>query len=191
MTTIVVVKKNGVACIAADTLARFGSTRETADYIVNNEKIIRVGDSYLALTGHASLQLVVESYFADPEVPCSFGSTADIFETFRGMHMALKDQYFLNPKESDEDPFESSQMDCLIANSSGIFGVYALRSVLEYKKFYALGSGYGYALGAMHATYEAMESAVDIARAGVAAAATFDDGTSLPATIYTCATAAL
>lgn len=187
MTTIVVTRKSGELCIAADTLARFGSTRETADYVANHEKILRVGRTYLALTGHASFQLVVGSYFKDPESPRDFSSPSAVFETFRAMHGTLKERYFLNPKEDDEDPFESTQMDALVADPSGIYGVYSLRSVQEYTRFYALGSGFAYALGAMHALYESQATAQDLARAAIAAAATFDDGTELPLTSHSLA----
>lgn len=184
MTTIVVARKNGEVCIAADTLARFGSTRESAEYIANHDKILRVGPTYLALTGHASFQLVVGSYFSDPEAPRDFSSPQAVFETFRCMHGVLKERYFLNPKEDDEDPFESTQMDALIADPSGIYGVYSLRSVQQYTRFYALGSGFAYALGAMHARFDSAANASDLARSGVEAAATFDDGTALPLTSY-------
>ena len=48
MTTISVVRKGGVAAIAADTLTKWGSGKESAKYIANSEKIIQVGDNYIA-----------------------------------------------------------------------------------------------------------------------------------------------
>ena len=42
---------------------------------------------------------------------------------------------------------------CSIANAHGIFGVYSMRDVIEYERFWASGSGGDYALGAMHALY--------------------------------------
>src|SRR5262249_21386298 len=92
----------------------------------------------------------------------------------------LKEDYFLNPSEDSADEFESSRFDCLIANRSGIFGLYALRSVQEYTRFYAFGSGYAYALGAMHAVYDKANSAEEVVRAGLEASAEFDGPTGLP-----------
>ena len=187
MTTVVVVSKANQICIAADTLASYGSQKESAEYIANADKILRVGDSYLAPTGPASAQLVLKSYFKDPDRLARFESIDSIFETMRAMHGVLKDEYFLNPKEDDDQPYESLQMDCLIANPHGIFGVYSLRSIQEYKRFYAFGSGSEYALGAMHALYDSEANAESIALAGVRAAAEFDGSTGLPATSFTTA----
>jgi hypothetical protein len=60
MTTIAVVRKNGCAAIAADTMTKWGSGKETAAYIVNHQKIFRVGDSYLGVTGTATFQAIPE-----------------------------------------------------------------------------------------------------------------------------------
>ena len=81
----------------------------------------------------------------------------------------LKDQHFLNPKEEEDDPYESTQITALIANENGIFGVYSMREVFEYTQFWAVGSGKEVALGAMYALYPRLETAADVARAGVEA----------------------
>jgi ATP-dependent protease HslVU (ClpYQ) peptidase subunit len=180
MSTIVVAKKGGQAAIGADTLTCLGTTKESAAYVANSSKIIRVGDSYLAAVGQASWPLVLFSYFARQKESPSLESALAIFEAARELHKALKEEYFLNPGENSEDEFESSQFDCLIANRSGIFGLYALRSVQEYTKFYAFGSGYGYALGAMHALYDRASSAEEVVRVGLEASVEFDGPTGLP-----------
>ena len=64
-----------------------------------------------------------------------------IFETFRKLHPILKEQHFLNPKEEEDDPYESTQITALIANAHGIFGVYSMREVFEYTQFWAAGIG--------------------------------------------------
>ena len=185
MTTIVVVQKDGVAAIGADTMTKLGATFESARYIENHSKINQWGDNYFAHTGHASFGLVLASYFAGIEKAEELTCAQDVFEFARPMHRALKEDYFLNPTEDVDDPFESLQVQCLIANPSGIFGLYALRSVQQYTRFYAFGSGYKFALGAMCAVYESDYSAQDIARIGVESAAEFDDGTGLPFEIQT------
>ena len=48
MTTIAVVKKNGLACIAADTLSSFGSTKIANRYTIGASKIIKVDDTSTA-----------------------------------------------------------------------------------------------------------------------------------------------
>ena len=58
MTTIVVVKKNGQAAIAADSLTTFGDMRLSSDFDVAHDKIMHCGDSYVGLAGSAAHQLV-------------------------------------------------------------------------------------------------------------------------------------
>jgi len=112
-------------------------------------------------------------------------SKAAIFETFRKLHPILKEECFLNPKEDEEDPYESSQITALIANSRGIFAIYSMREVFEYTQFWAIGSGNEFALGAMHQAYAQHDNANDIARAGVNAGIAFDKNSDGPITLYT------
>lgn len=184
MSTIVIVKKNGVAAIGADTLAKYGSVCESAKYIANATKINRVGKSFMAHVGHVSLSLVLESCFSQLETPPPLDSVQAIFETARWLQEELKQNYFLNPIEDSDAPFESLQSQWLIANPSGIYGLYSLRSVQEYKRFYALGSGLEFALGAMHALYDSDCDAATIARAGLEASAEFDHSTAGPFEIH-------
>ncbi|MFT7676781.1 MAG: ATP-dependent HslUV protease subunit HslV [Planctomycetota bacterium] len=188
MTTVVLVTKNGRACLAADTLARYGESKEPAKLIANHDKIVSVGDHttgdvFMAPTGPASGQLVLRSYFSDQEVLRKFGSDLEIFETVLELHKGLKADYGLNPKEDETDPFESIQMELAVCCPAGIFGVYPLRSVQHYTRYYAFGSGSTYALGALHALWERYSEPEDLARAAIEAAAAYDDGTALPITI--------
>ena len=185
MSVIVAVRKGDTAVIGCDTLTCFGPTKESAEYIKNHSKIIKVGDNYIAVVGHTSNALVLSSYFTKIEKTPLLDSVQNIFETARKLHKYLKEEYFLNPTDDEDDPYESSQMRYLIANPSGIFGLYDLRSVQEYTKFYAFGSGYRVALGAMRAIYDKSKSAEEIARAGLEAAVDFDDGCALPVEIET------
>ena len=59
MTTVVVTKKNGVACIAADTLATYGDLKEPADLVASSDKLVQVGEAWVAPTGPASAQLIL------------------------------------------------------------------------------------------------------------------------------------
>lgn len=184
MTTIVVVKKHGVAAIAADSLTTFGDMRLSSGYDAVPDKIMACGDSFIGLSGSAAHNLVLENLIAR-NTKMKLHNRGDIFESFRRMHPVLKEECFLNPKEEEDDPYESSQITALIANSSGIFGIYSMREVFEYTRFWAIGSGREYALGAMQAVYGQDLSAEEIARVGVGAGAEFDVNSSLPATLYT------
>lgn len=185
MTTIVVVRKGAEACIAADTLAKYGETKESALFIANSDKLMQVGDAWLGPTGPASAQLLLRSYFADRQRRADFRSIQGIFETLVDMQAVLKEDYFLNPKEDDRDPFDSMQMEILLVSPMGIFGAYPLRSVQEYTRYYAFGTGAEYALGAMHAVYDRAETVEQVALAGLEASAAFDDSTEGPFTMRT------
>lgn len=185
MTTVTVVKKDGRIAIAADTLTKWGGGKESAAYVANHEKIIEVGSSYVAVTGSATFKLILSDYFANLDAPPGLESALDIFRVWNQMHGVLKDHYYLQTGDDKEEDLESSRMDVLIANPKGIFGVAAHRTVQEFSRFYAYGSGSPYALGAMFAAYRAPTlDAEAVARLGVAAAAEFHDETGLPIQSY-------
>ena len=181
MTTIAVVKKNGHTAIAADTLTKWGTGKESAAYIANNNKIVAAGDTFIGASGSATFKTIMHDYFARAKTKARFGSTLEIFRTWQAFHEVLKDEYFLVTTSDKDDSLESSRFDVLLANPHGIFGVGAHRTVQEYVKFYAIGSGTDVALGAMYGVYDdPKRSAEDIARFAIEAAAEFDDATGLP-----------
>lgn len=184
MSTIVVAKKAGKACIAADTLTSFGDLRLGSEYDAGHDKILVSGDAHIGIVGSAAHQLVMESILSDKKMKVDFSTRRAVFETFRALHPVLKEKYFLNSKDEDDDPYESSQIDALVVSSQGIFGVHSLREVSEYTKFWAIGSGCEYALGAMHAVYDVYDTAEEIAAAGVKAGAEFNNASSMPLTSY-------
>ncbi|MBN4063396.1 hypothetical protein JYT79_01300 [Cardiobacterium sp. AH-315-I02] len=197
MSTVVVVKKAGKVCIAADSLTSFGDLKLNSDYDAAHDKILQFEKNHLGIVGSAAHQLVLESVFTSKKIidnkqsekqvekfEIDFSSRLAIFETFRALHPVLKESYFLNAKDEDDDPYESTQLDALIANPFGIFGIHSLREVTEYKKFWAIGSGGEYALGAMFAIFDKATSAEEIAHAGVAAGAEFNNASSMPLSSY-------
>ena len=182
MTTIVVVRKGNEAAIAADSLTTFGPTRLAPSYDRDPHKIITYRDSFIGVAGSAAHQMVLESLLAAQV-------KRGIYEAFRRLHPLLKEEAYLNPKEEEDDPYESSQMTVMIANPSGIFAVYSMREVFEFERFWAIGSGRDFAIGAMWASYSRAKSAESVARIGIEAGAEFDTGSSLPMASHTVALA--
>lgn len=181
MTTLAIVRKNGQHAIAADTLTKWGSTKESATYVTNHEKIFQVGDSYLAITGSTTFKLILSEYFAQLESPPQLDSVPNIFRAWQELHVAMKERYFLIAAEDKEDDLETSRFYVLIANPHGIFGVAPHRAVQEFSKFYAYGAGADCALGALYAAYDQPKlNAEALARLAVEAAAEFDDSTGGP-----------
>ena len=184
MTTILAVRKNGIVAIAADTLTTFGNTRLASTMDSSHDKILHIGDSHVGICGSAAHHLVLENLLGKlPEV--KLNSKSEIFETFRKLHPVLKEECFLNPKEDEEDPYESSQITALIINPSGLYGIYSMREVFEYTQYWAIGSGHEFALGAMLDAYSRLDNAVDIAKVGVEAGIAFDKNSAAPVTLYT------
>lgn len=176
MSTITVVKKNGVIAIAAESLTSFGSTKMHGEFAANSEKIVRWGDHYIGMVGSVAMHRVFDDLVASSKKVPAFDSQQSVFKYFNKLHNKLKKKYHLNPEEDSEDPVESSQYEIVICNKHGIFGVHSLREVYEWKKYWAYGSGGDYALGAMHAMYDIKgRNAESIAIAGVEAGIQFDN----------------
>ncbi len=185
MSTITIVKKNGYAAIAADTLITSGSFKQSAEYVVNHQKIMKYGHSYLATSGPRSVIQSLELYLQGLKSSPQLDSHANISEVWLSFHEALKEKYYLNLDRDDDDPVESLRIATLIINPEGIFSVNSYRSFSELAKFYAYESGSEYAFGAMYAVYnDERYSAEEVARLGVAAGAEFDDATGTPITSY-------
>ena len=185
MTTVVVVRKNGQAAIAGDSLVTFGDTRLAHGYEAN-EKLFRVGDSWIGMSGTTAhfpvLRRALNGLSPDE---LKLHSRDEVFDTFLKLHPKLKENFFLNTKEEDADPYESSQFTALIANAAGIFGVYSYREVFEFDRFWGIGTGRAFALGAMFSAYDKVKSARELAEIGVRAGCEFDKNSNGPIRVHT------
>ncbi|MDR7305529.1 MFS transporter [Rhodoferax saidenbachensis] len=189
MTTIVVVKKAGQVAIAADTLVTFGDTRLNHRFEANS-KLFKVegagGISYVGLAGTvAHFPVLRKAMAALPADKLRLNSKDQVFDTFTLLHPVLKDTFFLQTKEDDNDPYESSQFSVVIANATGIYGLYSYREVFEFKEFWGIGSGRSFALGAMHAGWDSPKTARELAVAGVQAGCEFDKNSAGPVEVFT------
>ena len=189
MTTLVVVKKAGQVVIAADTLVTFGDTRLSQRFEANS-KIFQVetpqGISYVGMAGTvAHFPVLRKAILALPADEVKLHSREEVFDTFLKLHPLLKETFFLQSKEDDNDPYESSQFTVLIANASGIFGLYSYREVFEFKEFWGVGSGRSFALGAMHASWAKAKTAREVAMAGLNAGCEFDKNSGGPIDVFT------
>jgi ATP-dependent protease HslVU (ClpYQ) peptidase subunit len=184
MTTILAVKKKGSICIGADTLTIIaGGRKQTSADLVNCEKIIQYESNYIGINGDYSLFLAIKTILTQDRRKRSFTNEENIFNEISKLHITLKDEFALIPS-AEEDSFESSQFELLIVNPHGIFKTYELRSVQQFARFYAIGSGASYALGAIESLYNENYSAEEIAKKSLEVASEFDDATGLPGTFY-------
>jgi ATP-dependent protease HslVU (ClpYQ) peptidase subunit len=185
MTTVTVVRKGGQIAIAADTLVTFGDTRLAHGY-ETNQKVFRIGDSWVGMSGTtAHFPVLRKALGALAPEDLKLDSRDAVFDTFLKLHPRLKEHFFLNTKEEDADPYESSQFTVLIANASGIYGVYSYREVFEFDRFWAIGSGRAFALGAMYAAFDRLKTAMDIAVTVVRAGCELENISADPLRVHT------
>ncbi len=186
MGIVLAVKKNDSICIASDSMTVIGgSTKLTGDQLVNSEKIVDWGSSYIGTTDHPVWPLVLKNYINQSRQKPALKSNEEIFDELLKMHQVLKDKYYLVTEEDEDDSFESSRFESLIINSYGIFKTYDLRSIQQFINFAAIGSGSSYALGALHALHDRLDSAEEIAKAVLNIVVEFDDSSGLPGTFRT------
>ena len=188
MTILVVVKKAGQLVMAADTLVTFGDTALAHRYEANS-KIFKVdtpaGISYVGTAGTvAHFPALRKAMAALPKADLKLSSKDEVYDTFLKLHPLLKENFFLQTKEDDNDPYESMQFTVVVANSSGIYGLYSYREIFEFKEFWAIGSGRSFALGAMHAAWGNAKTAKEVALAGMHAGCEFDKNSGGPIDVY-------
>ena len=184
-----VVKKAGQVAIAADTLVTFGDTRLSNRFEANS-KLFKIdtlgGPSYVGIAGTvAHFPVLRKAMQALPKDQLLLGSKDDVFDTFIKLHPLLKDTFFMQTKEDDNDPYESSQFSVVIANATGIYGLYSYREVFEFNEFWGIGSGRSFGLGAMYAAWDKGKTAREIAVLGVKAGCEFDKNSGGPVEVFT------
>ena len=175
--------------MAADTLVTFGDT-SLPHRFESNSKVFKVdtlqGISYVGMAGTvAHFPALRKAMAALPKEDLKFGSRDEVYDTFLKLHPVLKETFFLQTKEDDNDPYESSQFTVVIANACGIFGLYSYREVFEFKEFWGIGSGRSFALGAMHAVWDKAKTAREVAVAGMNAGCEFDKNSADPIEVFT------
>lgn len=186
VTTLTVVQKDGTVAIAADQMSTLGAIRRPATFKLRGSKIIPVNDSFIASAGYSAHGLVINSLAKTHAEDFDLSSADAIFDTFRKLQKTLVDDYFLKTDEDDdEQPYESNQLHILIANSTGIYELQSYREVAQIDRFWSIGSGAEFAMGAMEAIYEdGSRSAKEIAERGVEVGCLFDTGSGLPVESY-------
>ena len=180
MSIVCAAMKNGVIAISCDTQSNFGSINVTSRHIQNSNKLYSVNKSIIGIVGWHAIADMFEHLIKNEKKLFQLDTRMNIYSTLIKLHEKMKDDYFIETREDEDQPVESSQLDALIINQQGIFEISSYREVNQYKTFWGIGSGRSVALGAMHALYETKATAKQIVEAGVKAAAEFNDGCGLP-----------
>ena len=174
--------KDDEIAIAADTQMSMGSLVTTAEDLKNCDKLLRVNDNVIGIVGWKAMSIMLETIISEKGGLFVMDDRKKIYKSLMNLHKEMKQNYFLETDEYDSQPVESLQLDALIINKNGIYAISSYREVNQYSRFWAIGSGYRYSLGAMEVLYGKATSAKELVEAGVYAAAKFDSGCSLPAT---------
>ena len=176
MSIAVAVKKGQDIVIASDTQDNFGTNTVSFDNY-SAKKIIKVGSSYVATTGWGLYEDIFDDYLLLKE-DVALESKAQIFSFFMQFWKDLHEKYSFVKDQTEEEeeasPFGDLDATFLIANRSGIFYVSSNMSVTKFEKYFAVGSGSNFSMGAIYGLYEQEFSAEEIARKAVEAAITFN-----------------
>ncbi|MHC4079945.1 MAG: Ntn hydrolase family protein [Planctomycetota bacterium] len=174
MSIVVAVKKNDRTVMAADSLNVFGQERVPTDN-AKATKVRRVGPALMAVTGWSVYANILDDLLADVKTP-PLGDEKEIFTFFLELWRELHERYpFVNDQPHHKDsPFGDLDASFLVANSTGIYKVSQDSSVCRFDKYYAIGSGCVYALGALYQIYDQEHDAATLSRRAVETAIEFD-----------------
>jgi len=169
--------------MAADSLVTLGDRRiPTASLAV--QKIRQVGEALVALAGWNVYDDVLTDYLTSRR-GVRLKTRTEVFAFFNEFWKALhKDYAFVNDSvEASDSPFGSLDSTFLVQNASGIFVVTSDMGVLPFDRFYAIGSGAPYSLGALEAIYDSELDAEAIARQAVDIAIRLDTSCDGPVSV--------
>ncbi|MBC8550767.1 MAG: hypothetical protein H8D23_14075 [Candidatus Brocadiales bacterium] len=170
MSIAVVVKKDNKIVIGADTLQCFDSNMTGEDNLVES-KLRRIGSAMVAGAGWGLYDNILDDYLKGKK-PVRLTTKQQIFLFFKKLWPVLHEKYsFVKNQGDDADsPFGELDSSFLIATKKRIFFVSSNMCVTEFQKFYAIGAGRDYAIGAMQVLYDQEKSAEEIARLAIEAA---------------------
>jgi ATP-dependent protease HslVU (ClpYQ) peptidase subunit len=166
MTTIAARNDDGAITMAAD------SQLSGADFAYGDpvRKILHGDGFLLGLSGPVAILQQIERcmQLEAARYPLT-GSRFTLVETMRLLHGLLKEQALIRSEHNAEQT-EDSHFNALIANRTGLYTVLEDRSVVGPQKFWAIGSGWRFAVGALAAGVTAQRA--------VLAAGTLDHSTN-------------
>ncbi|UCE90375.1 MAG: hypothetical protein JSW10_06070 [Pseudomonadota bacterium] len=175
MSIVVTVRKGDEIVMAADSQISFGSMRVPEDNL-QVSKIRVIGSSLFSSAGWALYDDILNHYLnKNPDI--KLDEPQAIFNFFVDLWKELHERYnFVNDQcgEEKDSPFGDLDSSFLIASANGLFHVGSDLSVTSFERYYAIGSGADYSLGALYTLYHQDLDARTIAERAVLAAIAFD-----------------
>jgi len=174
MSIVVAVSKGERTVMAADTQTSFGHEVLPPDNL-STTKIQRIGGAVLGRSGWGVYENILCDVLERGQPP-ALDDAQGIFGFFTQLWKVLHQRYaFVNDQSKRKDgPFGDLGGSFLVANANGIFYVAPNLGVTRFEKYYAIGTGADYSLGAMHQLYDREQDPASIARAAVSTAITFN-----------------
>lgn len=172
MSTIVCVQTSRNAVAACDTLRYDGTHLQPGEMVRPSTKVIRLGSALVGCAGYQVYENVLEHWAKGAPKLDDRRSIFDFFVRFLG-DLRMK-YHFAGEREHNGSPFLFLDARFIILNKKGIFTVDGDLAVTQYERYWAIGSGGVFALGALDALYDENGDSEAIARRAVDAGMKFD-----------------
>ena len=168
MSIVVAVAKSDRVVMASDVQSNFGSRKVPPDN-QRSRKIRRVGGSLLGRTGWSVYENILDDLFARRDEEPDLGDAQAVFRFFTALWKELHSRYaFVNDQSGRKNsPFGDLGGSFLVANRAGIHYVSRNTGVSRFEKYFAIGSGADFALGALHQLYDREPDPEAVARSAV------------------------
>ena len=112
MSIVCAARKNGNIAISSDTQSNFGSINVSAKHMQSSNKLYSVNQSIIGIVGWHAVSDMVQHLISNEKKLFLFANRMEIFSTLIKLHEKMKNNYFIETKEDDDQPVESSQLKC-------------------------------------------------------------------------------
>lgn len=177
MSTVVAVVKNNQICIGADTRGTWSNTAVSHENSSSTKLIEWEGVGTFAVVGNAAAKIPFSMFLEAYEKPAKITNTT-LYVLLRDFIKHAKEYELLQP-DITESLFHTYQ-NMLFACPTGAYAIDSQRGVYDVNKYFAMGSGEDFAMGAMAHTYPLKYTAEQIALAGLESAAELDIYSGVP-----------
>lgn len=176
MTTIIACKKGKKVCIGADSLITWADIKKYQEQ-TGYSKLIPYKKGVFAFTGSAAFYQPFLLFLNKNKPNLHINTAQALFVFFNKFHNFLeRDCGLQSAKESDFREITTF----LYANSTSIWQIDSQRSIIEAKRFTAIGSGREFAMGVAESWYDENLDAYKIVQKSLNASCYLDLHSALP-----------
>ena len=175
MSVAVVVRVNGRTAVAANAGSVFNGVMLTQS-LSSRSYCRRFGGAVVTSVGWGVYATLLETFRAEGQwkEPADTTSTFTFFRAFR-QWMDESGAARKDGGDDDESPFGDFDSDFLVGTPGAAFVVTGNASVIPITRYFAIGSGGNFAMGALHVLYDEATDAADLARRAAETAGELSD----------------